>query len=139
MVTWGDPRSGGDSSEVQDQLHDVQQIQATSKAFAAIRADGSVVTWGDRRYGGDSRLAQNQLHEVQQIQATESAFAAISADLGCRHRITMSLAKSATKPQAPSLDPEPKALKSLKSGLASFSGPAREILPSSVHPKIRLS
>ena len=36
-----------DSSEVQDQLKGVQQVQATScRAFAAILADGSVVTWG---------------------------------------------------------------------------------------------
>ena len=36
-VTWGDPDRGGDSSSVQDQLKNVQQIQATSQgAFAAI-------------------------------------------------------------------------------------------------------
>ena len=29
VVTWGDPGYGGDSSEVQDQLKGVQQIQAT--------------------------------------------------------------------------------------------------------------
>lgn len=38
---------GGDSSEVQDQLRNVQSIYATNKAFAAILADGTVVTWGD--------------------------------------------------------------------------------------------
>ena len=46
-MTWGEPDSGGDSSEVQDQLKGVQQVQATTSAFAAILADGSVVTWGD--------------------------------------------------------------------------------------------
>ena len=30
VVTWGDARSGGDSSAVRDQLRGVQQIQATS-------------------------------------------------------------------------------------------------------------
>ena len=49
-MTWGDPDYGGDSSEVQDQLKGVQQIQATDYAFAAILADGSVVTWGDSRF-----------------------------------------------------------------------------------------
>lgn len=39
-------RSGGDSSAIQDQLRNVQQLQATLGAFAAILADGSVVTWG---------------------------------------------------------------------------------------------
>ena len=53
-MTWGDRYSGGDSSEVQDQLKGVQQLQATERAFAAILADGSVMTWGDPDYGGDS-------------------------------------------------------------------------------------
>ena len=50
----GDPDFGGDSSEVQDQLRHVQQIQVTERAFAAILADRSVVTWGHPGYGGDS-------------------------------------------------------------------------------------
>ena len=45
IVTWGDHRYGGDSSEVRDQLKGVQQIQAAALgAFAAILADGSVIT-----------------------------------------------------------------------------------------------
>ena len=35
-----------DCSAIQDQLEDVQQIQAASVAFAAILSDGSVVAWG---------------------------------------------------------------------------------------------
>ena len=46
IVTWRSPAHGGDSSEVQDQLKGVQQVQATQCAFAALLADGSVVTWG---------------------------------------------------------------------------------------------
>ena len=47
VVTWGDPRCGGDSSQVQDRLKGVRQVQATLEgAFAALLADGSVVTWG---------------------------------------------------------------------------------------------
>ena len=53
-MTWGDPDSGGDSSEVQDRLKGVQQVQANDSAFAAILADGSVVTWGSPHFGGDS-------------------------------------------------------------------------------------
>ena len=45
---------GGDSSGVQHQLTNVQQICGTHHAFAAILADGSVVTWGNPYYGGDS-------------------------------------------------------------------------------------
>jgi hypothetical protein len=51
---WGDPGYGGDGSAVQDQLKDVQQIQATDAAFAAISADGTVGTWGLPNDGGDS-------------------------------------------------------------------------------------
>ena len=42
VVTWGHASHGGDSSAVQRQLKNVQQIQATGAAFAAILGDGSV-------------------------------------------------------------------------------------------------
>ena len=38
----------------QEQLKNVQQIQANELAFAAILGDGSVVTWGSDLKGGDS-------------------------------------------------------------------------------------
>ena len=63
-MTWGNPGSGGDSSEVQDQLKGVQQIQSTYRAFAAILADGSVVTWGDPDCGGDSSVIADQFAYV---------------------------------------------------------------------------
>ena len=47
VMTWGD-HFGGDSSAVQEQLRNVQQIQASYYAFAAMLAHGSVVTWGPR-------------------------------------------------------------------------------------------
>ena len=80
VVTWGNAGCGGDSSAVQHQLRDVQQIQASFGAFAAIRGDGSVVTWGNAGRGGDSGAAQDQLKNVQQIQASGAAFAAIRGD-----------------------------------------------------------
>ena len=80
VVTWGDGGCGGDCSDVQDRLRDVQQIQASPMAFAAILGNGSVVTWGDARNGGDSSAVQHQLKNVQQIQAAPSAFAAILGD-----------------------------------------------------------
>ena len=70
--TWG-------SGIVQNQLNNVQQIQATAYAFAAILGDGTVVTWGDAAFGGDSGAVQDQLKNVQQIQASGFAFAAILA------------------------------------------------------------
>eukprot|EP00439_Symbiodinium_sp_Y106_P035423 s1336_g4.t1 len=87
VVTWGDADWGGDSSAVQGQLKNVQQIQATATsenrhgaAMAAILADGSVVTWGHDGSGGDSRAVQRQLKNVQQVQASCYAFAAILGD-----------------------------------------------------------
>ena len=65
---------GGDSSAVRDQLKNVQQIQATDSAFAAILADGSVVTWGSDRNGGDCSAVHDELRNVQQIQAASTAF-----------------------------------------------------------------
>ena len=44
VVTWGDADDGGDSSAVQAQLMNAQQIQySASGAFAAILGDGSVL------------------------------------------------------------------------------------------------
>jgi hypothetical protein len=80
IITWGNPDYGGNSSTVQEKLRNVQQLQATAGAFAAILADESVVTWGDPEFGGDSSAVQNQLRSVQQVQSTEYAFAAILAD-----------------------------------------------------------
>ena len=80
IVTWGRSECGGDSSRVQDQLRNVQQVHGTCAAFAAILADGFVLTWGHPNFGGDCSAVQHQLKDVQQIQATNGAFAAILAD-----------------------------------------------------------
>ena len=62
VVTWGDAGCGADSSAVQDQLKDVQQIQTTFCIFAAILGDRSVVTWGSRPdFGGDSSAVRMYL------------------------------------------------------------------------------
>ena len=71
---------GGDSRAVQDQLRNVQKIQANRSAFAAILDDGSVVSWGTACMGGNSTAVQQQLKKVQQIHASEGAFAAILGD-----------------------------------------------------------
>ena len=65
---------------MQDQLQNVQQIQASLAAFAAILSDGTVVAWGFEACGGDSSSVQDQLKNVLQIQATTCAFAAILED-----------------------------------------------------------
>eukprot|EP00435_Cladocopium_sp_Y103_P012315 s4478_g3.t1 len=71
---------GGDSSQVQDRLRHVRQIQATQGAFAAILSDGSIATWGAAARGGDSSAVQDQLKSFQQVQASRGAYAAILAD-----------------------------------------------------------
>ena len=66
---------------MQTQLKNVQQIQASVGAFAAILGDGSVASWGAADAGGDSSAVQGQLKQVQQIRATRhGAFAAILND-----------------------------------------------------------
>ncbi len=54
-----------------------------SSAFAALRADGSVVTWGNRSYGGDSSAIAAKLDgtiDVTQVFSASQAFAALRAD-----------------------------------------------------------
>ena len=80
VVTWGNPKGGGDSSAVQDQLRHVRKICAADHAFAAVLNDGRVVTWGDPTCGGDSSGVQNRLRNVQEIHATSRAFAAVLGD-----------------------------------------------------------
>ena len=76
VMTWADSGYGGDSSDVQTQLKNGQQIQASrcGSAFAAILSDRSVVTWDFAAFGGDSSAVQEQLKGVQQIQASNNAF-----------------------------------------------------------------
>eukprot|EP00439_Symbiodinium_sp_Y106_P086001 s10_g30.t1 len=58
----------------------VQQIQASRGAFAAIHGDGSVISWGTAKYGGNSSAVQAQLKNANQIRATDGAFAASLCD-----------------------------------------------------------
>ena len=76
LRAYGHRDDGGDSSGVQDQLRNVQQIQATQRAFAAILANISVVTWGNPECGGESSGVQDRIKNVQQVQATDRAFVA---------------------------------------------------------------
>ena len=62
---------------MQHQLKNVQAIQATYSAFAAILFDGSVVTWGQARCGG--RLT-HALRNIVQIASSHNTFHALSRD-----------------------------------------------------------
>jgi hypothetical protein len=102
VVTWGNSWVGGDMSyyqsstnqmisvaselDGQDDNRDVTAIYSNNGAFAALRADGSVVTWGDSWYGGDSSAVASQLdghddsRDVTVIYSNYGAFAALRAD-----------------------------------------------------------
>eukprot|EP00435_Cladocopium_sp_Y103_P004075 s2043_g1.t1 len=81
VTTWGDPGRGGDlsSSSVGD-MSGVQSVVATKSAFAALKADGSVISWGKASEGGDSRAVN--LDSVVKLAASAYAFAALRADGG---------------------------------------------------------
>jgi len=78
MGTWGRSDCGGDSTAVAEKLAgEVVQICAINMAFAAIKADGSVVTWGRSNDGGDSTaVAEKLAGEVFQICGKQWASAA---------------------------------------------------------------
>ena len=76
VVTWGDAGYGGDRSTVQEQLRDVQQIQASPRSFAATLGDA----WGNSDRGDDSSAVQQQLKNLQQIPAFDRVLAAITGD-----------------------------------------------------------
>ena len=94
MITRGNPDRGGDCSAVQSQPRNVQHIQATHDAFAAILADGSVVAWGTAHLlqswlmgqlllgamqtGGDCSAIQDQLKKCNKFR--QRVCAAILAD-----------------------------------------------------------
>jgi hypothetical protein len=59
----------------------VTEIFSTSRAFAALKADGSVVTWGSGSSGGDSSAVARDLSGgVTEIFSTATAFAALKED-----------------------------------------------------------
>eukprot|EP00755_Sulcionema_specki_P039367 Sspe_Gene.24275::Locus_9588_Transcript_2_2_Confidence_0.667_Length_13454::g.24275::m.24275 len=78
VVTWGNAEEGGAvPSDISSQLT-CGQLHSTNKAFAALRADGSVVAWGHPGYGGDtSTVASALTGEVEALFSTDRAFAAL--------------------------------------------------------------
>ena len=69
---------------MQEQLRNVQHIQATKYAFAAILESGAVVSWGRVDLGGNSSELRVQLGNVHHIQATTSAFVGAGAETAAR-------------------------------------------------------
>ncbi|CAK9008769.1 unnamed protein product [Durusdinium trenchii] len=77
LVSWG---NDGDASRVQERLINVQDVQATDAAFAALLGDRTVVTWGHRHCGGDTLKLQDRLKDVRSIHANSGAFTALLED-----------------------------------------------------------
>ncbi|CAE8656834.1 unnamed protein product [Polarella glacialis] len=71
-----------DGSELTAVCLSLPVLVSSKAAFAALKADGSVVTWGQADYGGDSAGVHEQLRSgVQHLCATASgAFAALKDD-----------------------------------------------------------
>jgi hypothetical protein len=81
VTTVGDRYTGGDSTAVTSQLHDVVHIIGAKSTFAAFRADGSLVTWGHPTRGGDSSAVASLLSGgVVHVIYNDLAFAALLAD-----------------------------------------------------------
>jgi alpha-tubulin suppressor-like RCC1 family protein len=106
VITWGNPSEGGDPTviagidrfnfelgETRTNLSRLRsgivKILSTTTAFAALRADGSVVAWGDSSFGGDiyqgggwnGNLQKGQLSSgVANIYSSGTAFAALKRE-----------------------------------------------------------
>ena len=74
-----DPTNGLSASTLAS-LTNVKSIAATEGAYAALKADGTVVTWGDPTVGGDSSSVASQLTNVVAITANKYAFAALKSN-----------------------------------------------------------
>ena len=80
VVTWGIPHYFLTSNEAQEALtNDVFWVVGTDAAFAAVRANGSVVTWD--ACGAHSTAVKEELaSNMYQITGVEQAFAAVKND-----------------------------------------------------------
>ncbi len=91
VVAWGAPSQGGDpdcnsgpdctAAPVGSLAGGVTQIMSTARAFAARKADGSVVTWGSIADGGTSSApVGGTLTGVAQVFSNDGAGAALKQD-----------------------------------------------------------
>ncbi|MEC4729028.1 tandem-95 repeat protein [Shewanella sp. D64] len=94
LVAWGDSQAGGcmgvsDSSSytcapesITASGSDIKAIYLTTRAFAAVKTDGSVIAWGSKYNGGTnapaSVTAENS--NVKIIHSTGGSFAAVKVD-----------------------------------------------------------
>lgn len=80
LVGWGDSASPAHTvPPAIAQLQDISCVFSSFYAFAALRADGSVVAWGDSSYGGDASSVAT-LRDIVSVTGSDGAFAALRAD-----------------------------------------------------------
>eukprot|EP00913_Durusdinium_trenchii_P028573 g26798.t2 len=86
VLAWGDEAYGG---RLNVELREVEKLQATSKAFAALSTESGPfwegkrgwLEFGSAKHGGEiSETIQEQLREVRHLASTSSAFCALTAD-----------------------------------------------------------
>ena len=91
VVTWGQTADGGDAActpasdctpaPVGSLSSGVAEVRGSSKAFAALKSDGTVVAWGDPTYGGDAASpVGGALTNITAVVPGSTAFAAIKQD-----------------------------------------------------------
>ena len=65
VITWGNEKNGGDSSQVLNKLNEniIETIYSTNDAFLAVTDERMIITWGNPAKGGDSSEVSNLLNE----------------------------------------------------------------------------
>ena len=78
--TWGTWVENNDQRlgpALSDPTKPVTAIYSTTKAFSALRNDGSVVTWGNMDYGATYTTDSNRITNIKEIYSNEFAFAGL--------------------------------------------------------------
>ena len=91
VITWGEASAypqnndsgkanyGGNSMKFLNELKsNVIDIVKTTKAFCALKNDGTIFTWGDSGFGGNYSIKYSEITNIKKIIGSYSAFAAIS-------------------------------------------------------------
>ncbi|MNB82916.1 hypothetical protein D3C75_297340 [compost metagenome] len=78
VTAWGYASSGG-TPPVDPANHDVVQLVASGRAFAAVNADGQVMAWGDASYGGSVPSSISGLTDIVSVAGAYFALAALRA------------------------------------------------------------
>ena len=79
VVTWGDPKYGGNVDSIASVLDaDVTQIFSSSSGFLALKADNSLVLWGDGFTDENNSFVEIQLQSgAAQIATNDYSFALV--------------------------------------------------------------